>query len=205
MYQLKHNYLKIYTGCMFSGKSTSLLNEISKFNIFSKNILVLNHSYDYKRTNDISCIMSHDNKQFKAFMINKLETILLDPLINDIYQNSDIVIIDECQFFPDLFFFIQTQLNILHKFNKIFIVAGLSGDSNLQPIGDLIKLIPLADEIIKLNAYCIKCKDGTIASFSKRINSCQDSQILIGKNDIYIPVCRFHYYNSDNSDNSDNS
>lgn len=190
---------------MFSGKSTSLLNEISKFNIFSKNILVLNHSYDYKRTNDISCIMSHDNKQFKAFMINKLETILLDPLINDIYQNSDIVIIDECQFFPDLFFFIQTQLNILHKFNKIFIVAGLSGDSNLQPIGDLIKLIPLADEIIKLNAYCIKCKDGTIASFSKRINSCQDSQILIGKNDIYIPVCRFHYYNSDNSDNSDNS
>jgi thymidine kinase len=179
---------------MFSGKSTSLLNEISKFNILSKNILVLNHSLDSKRTNNINCIMSHDNKQFKAFMLNKLDSILNDQHIFEIYKNSHIVIIDESQFFPDLYSFIQTQLTIQHSINKIFIVAGLSGDSNLQPIGDTLKLIPLADELIKLNAYCIKCKDGTIASFSKRkINS--DSQILIGNDDIYIPVCRFHYYN----------
>lgn len=195
MYHIKHNYLKIYIGSMFSGKSTSLLNEISKFNILSKNILVINHSLDSKRTNNINCIMSHDNKQFKAFMLNKLESILINQHIFQIYKNSHIIIIDESQFFPDLYSFIETQLKIQHDINKIFIVAGLSGDSNLQSIGETLKLIPLADEVIKLNAYCIKCKDGTIASFSKRKINCNDSQILIGNNDIYIPVCRFHYYN----------
>jgi thymidine kinase len=128
-------------------------------------------------------------------MINTLNTILDDSVIYDTYVSSDIVIIDEAQFFPDLFPFIDSQLKIEHQLNKIFIVAGLSGDSNLQPIGDILRLIPLADEIIKLHAYCIKCKDGTIASFSKRKNCLSNSQILIGNNDIYIPVCRFHYYN----------
>ena len=195
MYYLKHNYLKIYIGCMFSGKSTSLLNEISKFNIFSKNVLVINHSLDSQRTNDVSCIMSHDNKQFKSFMLNKLNTVLNDPCIYELYNNSDIIIIDEAQFFPDLYQFIESQVN-LQNLNKIFIVAGLSGDSNLQPIGDILKLIPLADEVIKLNAYCIECKDGTIASFSKRKYPKENSnQILIGKQDLYIPVCRFHYFN----------
>lgn len=196
MYHLKHNYLKIYIGCMFSGKSTSLLNEISKFNIFSKNVLVINHSLDFKRTNDISCIQSHDYKQFSAFMINELKKIYIDKEIYNLYTKSDIIIIDEAQFFPDLYDFIQKELTVQHNVNKIFIVAGLSGDSNLNPIGDILQLIPMADEVIKLHAYCISCKDGTIASFSKRKNTLDDSQILIGKNDIYIPVCRFHYYNN---------
>lgn len=196
MYYLKYNYLKIYIGCMFSGKSTSLLNEISKFNIFSKNVLVINHSLDSQRTNDLSCIMSHDNKQFKSFMLNKLNTMLSDKIISQLYIDSHIIIIDEAQFFPDLYTFIESQLK-LENINKIFIVAGLSGDSNLQPIGNILNLIPLADEVIKLNAYCIKCKDGTIASFSKRkIQNIEFSnQILIGNQDLYMPVCRFHYYN----------
>jgi len=180
---------------MFSGKSTSLLNEISKFNIFSKNIIIFNHSLDYHRTNNTDCIMSHDDKQFNAFMINHLHTIFNDTYIFNIYKNSEIVIIDEAQFFPDLYQFIESQLKHIHLSNKIFIVAGLSGDFAMNPIGDIIKLIPLADEIIKLNAYCIKCKDGTIASFSKRKNTPDSSQIIIGNNDVYIPVCRFHYYN----------
>lgn len=195
MYCLKHNYLKLYIGSMFSGKSTSLLNEISKFNIFSKNILVINHSYDYKRTNDTPCILSHDNKQYNALMLNNLTNVIDDISINNIYLNSEIIIIDEAQFFPDLYQFISSELPRQHTLNKIFIIAGLSGDSNLKPIGDILQLIPFADEIIKLNAYCIKCKDGTIASFSKRKDNTTDSQILIGKNDFYLPVCRFHYYN----------
>lgn len=180
---------------MFSGKSTSLLNEISKFNIFSKHVLVINHSYDFKRTNDISCIQSHDDKQYNAFMINELHKIYDDKEIYKMYLKSDIIIIDEAQFFPDLYQFIEKEIKIQHDINKIFIVAGLSGDSNLKPIGNILELIPLADEVIKLHAYCISCKDGTIASFSKRKNTSNNSQILIGKNDLYIPVCRFHYYN----------
>lgn len=196
MESLKHNYLKLYIGCMFSGKSTCLLNEINKFNLFSKNILVFNHTYDSQRTNNSSCIMSHNQEHYTAYMLNNLSEILSNEIIYNMYLNSHIVIIDEAQFFPDLYEFIFSQINSQHLINKIFIVAGLSGDSYLQPFGQLLQLIPLADEIIKLNAYCIKCKDGTLASFSKRKNNVlNNSQILIGNDDIYIPVCRFHYLN----------
>jgi thymidine kinase len=128
-------------------------------------------------------------------MLNNLSSIFTDNHILELYNKSDVVIIDEAQFFTDLYPFIENELKNQHIINKIFIVSGLSGDSKMNSIGDILKLIPLADEVVKLHAYCIKCKDGTIASFSKRINTLNDSQILIGKDDCYIPVCRFHFYN----------
>ena len=42
--------LKIIMGPMFAGKTTSLLNEISKYN--SKDILVINHSVDNRYENE---------------------------------------------------------------------------------------------------------------------------------------------------------
>ena len=70
--------------------------------------------------------------------------------------------------------------------NKIIIVAGLDGDYLQRPFGDLLKLIPLCDTVVKLNAICICYKS---ASFSKRI--CDSDELeLIGGFDNYISVCR---------------
>jgi thymidine kinase len=110
---------------------------------------------------------------------------------NELYIESEIVIIDEGQFFKDLYTFIKGELDN-KSCKKMFIVGGLSGDYQLNPIGEMTSLIPLADEIIKLNAYCVCCNDGTIASFTKRIIK-NDEKILVGKEDMYIPVCRYHY------------
>jgi thymidine kinase len=100
-----------------------------------------------------------------------------------------VVIIDEGQFYPDLY---ETLRNELQNTKKRFIVGGLSGDFNMRPIGQMIDLIPLADEIIKLEAYCVYCQNGNKASFTKRI--IKDTQtIVIGKGDIYVPVCRQHH------------
>jgi thymidine kinase len=74
----------------------------------------------------------------------------------------------------------------------MFIIAGLSGDYNMNPIGDIIKLVPVADEIIKLKALCVYCKNGTPASFTKKEIDNQ-KQILVGGSEIYSPVCRKHF------------
>jgi thymidine kinase len=58
--------------------------------------------------------------------------------------------------------------------------------------GDLLRLLPHAEEVVRLNAYCSKCRDGTVANFSKRIVACAE-QVAIGSNDMYVPVCRRHY------------
>ena len=206
---IRSNYLKLYIGCMFSGKSTSLLNEISKYQIITDKIMVVNHVFDKKRRNQetvkendkeknvkgtakgidnrLGFLHTHSNKTHTAYMISELNEL---QDIQD-YKTIEIVIIDEGQFFSDLYTFINKELK--EQVNpKIFIVGGLSGDYNMSTLGEITKLIPLADEIIKLNAYCVKCNDGTIASFTKRIVTSSD-QILIGASDAYIPVCRYHH------------
>ena len=75
----------------------------------------------------------------------------------------------------------------------IVIVCGLSGDYKNRSFGQILDLIPLCENVTYLKALCQDCKDGTLASFTKRIS--QDStQIIIGGTELYKPVCRFHHY-----------
>ena len=111
---------------------------------------------------------------------------------NNKYEYAEIIVIDEAQFYDDLYEFMRTELfSTTNK--KLFLVAGLSGDYNMEPIGDILKLIPMADDIKKLDAYCIYCKDGTIASFTSKLIKNDNKQIEVGKDDIYSPCCRDHY------------
>ena len=99
--------------------------------------------------------------------------------------------IEEGQFFENLYEFAVQAADID---NKVVIVAGLDGDSNREEFGDIIKLIPKCDSVVKLHALCSICKDGTLACFTKRIVKNQ-SKILVGVNE-FIPVCRFHFNNT---------
>jgi len=175
---------------MFAGKSTSLLNEIGKYKHITDNILIINHRLD-KNRGSLGELKTHDNKSCKAILLSNLQDIYLSLSVLTAYESADVIVIDECQFFDDLYDFIKDELKRKEKC-KIFIVGGLSGDSDLNLIGNTHKLIPLADEIIKLNAYCSLCKNGTYASFTKRIVNI-DSQVLVGKDDFYVPVCRIHF------------
>ena len=58
--------------------------------------------------------------------------------------------------------------------------------------GEIISLIPFADNYTKLKAICQECGDGTEAIFTKRICS-NDSKTLVGTLEMYKPVCRYHY------------
>jgi thymidine kinase len=189
---IKDNYLRIYLGCMFSGKSTSLLNEISRYSNITQNILVVNHTLDtlrYEHFVEKNVIRTHGNKTQKAILLSKLG----DLLKIESYSGADVVLIDEGQFFEDIYTFLESELN-KNSQKKMFVVCGLSGDYKMQALGKLNMLIPLADEVIKLNAYCSICKDGTAASFTKRLTN-STKTILIGKDDMYIPVCRYHHRN----------
>ncbi len=71
-------------------------------------------------------------------------------------------------------------------------MIGLDGDSDRNNFGHIHKLIPLADDIMKLKALCSVCNDGTPGIFSKKISN-SSNQIDIGSTDKYIAVCRSCY------------
>ncbi len=174
---------------MFSGKSTALYNEITRYSVISDKILVVNNVLD-KQRNKSKTLRTHDNKEYPALFVENLRE-LKDT--SD-YANAKIVVIDEGQFYLDLFLFISTELTIS---NKLFIVGSLCGDYQMQPIGDVLRLVPLADEITKLHAYCVECKDGTIASFTKaKLQQLpSEGKFVVGNSNLYKPVCRYHFYN----------
>ena len=105
----------------------------------------------------------------------------------------DVIAIDEAQFFGDLK---EAVLEWVEKKRKIVILAGLNGDFRRQPFGQLNDMVPYADTVTKLSPFCVSCikreKKMMPALFTKRTVE-NESEILIGGKEAYIPVCRECY------------
>lgn len=176
--------LEIIIGNMFSGKSTELIRRINRERSINKKILVINYIGDNRYSSN--SIATHDK--------NTIECLKLDKLANidkNIIKQYDSFFIDEGQFFMDLYTGVKY---LVERHKKHVVVSGLDGDSNRNPFGDMIKLIPICDTVDKLHAYCNKCNNGTIAPFTKKLTD-NTSVVDIGGNDKYIPVCRYHFLN----------
>ena len=105
------------------------------------------------------------------------------------YQSANLVILEESQFFTNLY---ETVLKLVETDSKHVIVVGLDGDYQRKPIGEVLQCIPIADTVTRLTAYCSVCRDGTLAPFTAR-KSNDLTQILVGGLESYMPVCRKHF------------
>jgi len=187
------SYLELFVGPMFSGKTTKLIDLYKKFTFCQIKVCVINHSLDnrYSETQ----LVTHDGRSVPSIFISHLlpfiqDTSSLEDPLDENGKNhlsimmSDVILINEGQFFEDLY---DGVLELLKKNKKIYI-SGLDGDFQQNKFGRLLDLIPHCDKITKLQAICSLCKDGTPAIFSKRLVN-EKSQTFIGS-DNYIPVCR---------------
>lgn len=184
---MKHSIGKIelILGPMFSGKSTELIKRIRLFKVLNKKIMVVKPNIDNRYSE--SDISTHDNIKYTSICVTHLSE--LNTHYADNYKEIDIIVIEEGQFFPDLYDFVIQSANIDFKH---VIIAGLSGDYNRKAIGRIIDLIPHADTVEYKTALCTLCGDGTVAPFTfKKIKD--TNQILVGGTDIYMPLCRYHY------------
>lgn len=68
---------------------------------------------------------------------------------------------------------------------KIVIVAALDGTFQRKAFGSILELVPLAEEVTKLNSVCTQC--GNDASFSKRIGNEKEVEV-IGGADKYVSI-----------------
>ena len=109
------------------------------------------------------------------------------PVIKEEFCNSEVVAIDECQFFGSLKDFVGMCLFLKKK----VVLAGLDGDYKQHKFGEIIDCIPMADQVTKLSALCMKCKDGTPGPFTKRLVDTKELE-LVGGNESYEAVCRHH-------------
>ena len=165
--------LNIIIGPMYSGKSTKLIKIYHESS--SKKICVINYSGDNRyNTNALS---THDGDKIESMKLSKLDTLKTD------YDNYDMFIIDEAQFYPDL---VEICKFLISK-SKDITVAGLSSDFQMKKFGNIIDLIPFCNNIEKLNTTCRFCSGK--AYFTKRLTDDTEQEII--GNSIYAPVCRY--------------
>ena len=178
-----NGYLELIIGCMFSGKTSALINIYKKYKYCGIEVCVVNHDIDNRYTDCEKEMSSHDKITVDCLRTDRLENVW--DIISD--DNIVVILINEAQFFPDLDHVVRKLIEL----KKIVYVSGLDGDYKHDKIGQVLDLIPICDKVSKLNALCSICKDGTQAIFSKRITK-ETEQIVVGVSN-YIPVCRTCY------------
>jgi len=174
--------LELIIGSMYSGKSTELMRRVNRVQSIGMQCLVINHSNDTRVEGDF--VQSHKGARHEAVKTTNLLLVNTKPY--------DTIAIDEAQFFTNL----QTTVMLMvetHK--KHVIVAGLSGDYLRQPFGEILKLIPLADDVEYKRALCKRCAHpGRPASFTKRITN-ETETVSVAST--YMAVCRLCYLETD--------
>jgi thymidine kinase len=175
--------IELIIGPMFSGKSSELIRRIRQMKVINYKYIVIKPKMDFRY--ETNKIVTHDKDCEECCLL----TDDLNDITDDDIRPYNSIIIDEGQFIRGLK---NRVLFWCENMNKNIIIGGLDGDYQRKPLGEILDLIPFATDYKKLFALCKNCNDGTHAIFTQRIVNNHD-QILIGSQDIYIPLCRKCY------------
>lgn len=178
-------HLSLIIGCMFAQKTTELLRRVRRYQSIGYRVLVANYVADIRYGQDR--IASHDKEFEAAICVDRLSA--LEEQVRS--GNYQVLAIDEGQFFPDLY---EKVTQWADELPLHIVISGLDGTSDRTPFGDILRLIPHAEEVERLTAFCAVCRDGTVGMYSQYLSGVKDDQsVAVGGADSYRPVCRKHY------------
>jgi thymidine kinase len=177
--------LEVIVGCMFAGKTETLISKATKLTEKNKKFIVLKPSIDNRYSGD-NYIITHKQAKQQAIIVNPVE---INQYIKQFYS-MDYILIDEVQFFhPDIII----EIEVARKRGVGIICAGLVYDYKKEVFRTTDMLLTQAvyngGFITYLTANCDCGKEATLTQ--RTIES--DKQILVGGDDIYKAVCEDCY------------
>ena len=178
--------LTVITGSMFSGKTEELIRRVRRALYARRSVQVFKPAVDTR--SDETVIRSHNGIRHLA-----VAAASSTNLMSQVDPNTDIIAIEEVQFFDAGIVEVCRQL--ADQGHQV-IVAGLDMDFRGCPFGPMPMLLAIADEIVKLRAICAKC--GMDASRSQRLIDGKPAPasaptVLIGAQEHYEARCRHHH------------
>lgn len=175
--------LELVLGPMWAGKSSVLLGYIRRHKAIGWKVMVVTSILDDRYGQET--VSSHDKEQAPALAAKSLMPLLDHPE----YKDARLILLEESQFFPDLYEFV---VHAVDTDGKHVVCVGLDGDSERKPFGQILQLVPLCDHVRKITSLCGECGDGTAALFSHRVEGI-GTQVAVGAENLYKPLCRKHY------------
>lgn len=174
--------LEIVCGPMFSGKSSYAIAYIRRHKAIGKRVIAVKPAIDTRYSVQDEMV-SHNQDRIPCVRWNTDHPF---ALTRDMLQ-ADVVVIEEAQFFKGLY----DMVYVLLSRGKEILMVGLDGTSDQIPFAEFLRCIPLATHVTKLNALCSRCRDGTLAPFT-RARDTQQTLIDVGGADKYESVCFRH-------------
>lgn len=180
-YEQKPGWIEVICGSMFSGKTEELIRRLKRSLLANQKVEIFKPQIDtrYHTKN----VISHDENSIRSTPV---------PFANEIQllaENSQVVGIDEAQFFDEDLIEVCTKLS---NSGKRVIIAGLDMDFAGKPFGPMPGLMAIAEFVTKVHAICMKC--GELASYSYRLSN-QKDRVLLGEQDQYEARCRNCFFN----------
>jgi len=171
----------LYVGCMFAGKTSRLIETLEVLATKQTEMLIIKHSSDDRYSSE-PVLVTHTGKQYPCVPRKTLMPLLEQPE----FLNSSAIMVDEGQFFPDLYDFARISAEC---YGKDVYVGALDTNYKRKLFPEIAKLMAISDETHKLFAKCYYC--GSKALFSMKLD--ESIKEHIGGADMYRAVCRKHY------------
>jgi len=175
--------MEVICGSMFSGKTEELIRRVRRAIIAKQKVQVFKPSIDtrYHPTH----VSSHNGDSHEALIVKSAR-----ELLENVEPDTQVVAIDEVQFFDDE---IINVCNYLVEHGKRVICAGLDLDFRGEPFGPMPVLMAQAEQVDKLHAICVVC--GGEASRTQRMidgrpANYDDPVVVVGANELYEARCR---------------
>ncbi len=176
---MRRGRVEVICGSMFSGKTEELIRRLRRAQFARQQVEIFKPSIDVRYSEED--VVSHQGNSIPSTPVDSSQSILL------MSQGSDVVGIDEAQFFDE---HIVEVCNELASRGIRVIAAGLDLDFKGNPFGPMPNLCAIADEVTKVHAICVRC--GALAYISHRIVA-GDKQVMLGEKQEYEPLCRACY------------
>ena len=173
--------IEVVCGSMFSGKTEELIRRMKRAQFAKQTVEIFKPAVD-TRYDDVK-VVSHDSNSIHSTPVPSSSNILL------LAAGVDVVGIDEAQFFD---MGLIDVCNQLANSGTRVIVAGLDMDYLGKPFGPMPALLAIAEYVTKVHAICVIC--GNLANHSHRIDSSNESLVLLGETETYQPLCRDCFY-----------
>lgn len=173
-------WVEVISGPMFSGKSEELIRRITRYQIARVPVQTFKPLIDDRYATDK--VVSHSSLSVDAESVSDS-----DALLRSVKERTEVVGIDEAQFFDEGLVAVVAQLAAAGK--KI-IVAGLDLDFLGRPFEPIPTLMTHAEYVMKSLAVCHRC--GGAGMYTQRVIA-SDELVVLGAEGAYEARCRACY------------
>ena len=176
----EEGWVEVICGPMFSGKSEELIRRVTRYQIARVPVQTFKPRLDVRYA--ATEVVSHSSLKVDAIPV---ETAA--ELLRRVEDSTEVIGIDEGQFFDDLLVEVVEQLA---GAGKQVIVAGLDTDFLRRPFEPIPTLCDRAEYVTKMLAVCHRC--GGPGMYTQRIVH-SDDLVVLGAQGAYEARCRMCY------------